>query len=79
MGKRPTDPTDNQFETAIMWLQSNEGDEIEAGACNAVADWIERWRTANMLKKVARDAGVSVSQVRKRLAGKGNTDSEMEN
>lgn len=77
MAKRA--PTDQQFETAIIWLQSNEGDCGEAEACRQVADWIERQRTTASLKQVAREAGVSVSQLRKRLAGKEPADPEMEN
>lgn len=42
-------PTDQQFETAIIWLQSNEGDCGEAEACRQVADWIERQRTTASL------------------------------
>lgn len=79
MAKRAQKPTEDQFETAVMWLQSNNGDAGEATACRVVADWIERQRQADMLRHVAREAGVSVSQVRKRLAGKGDADSEIEN
>lgn len=76
---RPRLPTDQQFETAIMWLQGNEGDEGEAVACRAVADWIERWRNEDMLRKAARAGGVSVRNLRERLQGKAAADSEMEN
>jgi hypothetical protein len=76
MAKRPTD---QQFETAIMWLQSNEGDNEEATACCAVADWIEHLRTEDLLRQGARQAGVTVARFRKRLAGKCATEPEMEN
>jgi hypothetical protein len=76
---RAQTPTDQQFETAIMWLQSNEGEGEEAEACNAVASWIEQHRTNAMLREVARKAGVSVTKLRKRLAGKSPPDPEMEN
>ncbi len=72
-------PTDQQFETAVMWLQGNEGDEGEGIACRAVADWIERWRTDDMLRKAARKGGVSVSKLRERLQDRGNADPGMEN
>ncbi len=61
-------PTDQQFETALLWLQSNEGDAGEAEACQAVADWIERCRTQDMLRQTARQAGVSVVALRRKLA-----------
>lgn len=79
MARRAKRPTDQQFETAIMWLHVNDGANGESHACNAVADWIEHWRNDDMLKKTAREAGISVSLVRSRLAGKANAEPEMKN
>jgi hypothetical protein len=56
-----------------MWLRSNNGDHGEAEACRAVAEWIDRQRTTAMLRQVVRGTGVSVSQLRKRLAEKEST------
>jgi hypothetical protein len=67
MAKRAQKPTLEQFETAIMWLQVNDGDKGEAEACSAVADWIEHLRDEERLKQIARQAGVSVPEARRRL------------
>jgi hypothetical protein len=72
-------PTDRQFETAILWLENNEGDAEEAEACRAVASWIERWRADKMLKDTARQAGVSVAALRRKLAGRDPVPDEEEN
>lgn len=61
-----TTPTPEQFEIALLWLQSNEG--TESPACLAVANWIESWRTDQMIKATAREGGVSVKELRRRLA-----------
>lgn len=70
MARRKTQtPTDQQFEVATMWLHSNEGDEAESEACRTVAAWIDRYRNDAMMRNVAREGGVSVAELRRRLAG----------
>jgi len=34
-------PTDQQFETACLWLEANEGNNGEKEACQAVADYLD--------------------------------------
>jgi hypothetical protein len=52
-------PTETQVGIALDWLRSNEGDNGEAEACRALADWAEeffedRWlRSAERLRKPA--------------------------
>lgn len=61
-------PTDEQFNTAIFWLRSNEGDAYESGACAAVAKWIELELRDRALKEVARKAGVPIRRARRMIA-----------
>ena len=63
-------PTDEQFEIALLWLENNEGQGREQDACRAVARWIDRWRQNEMLRTTARQAGVSVVALRRKLAEK---------
>jgi hypothetical protein len=60
-------PTDQQFETAIMWLQGNEGDEGEGEACRAgrtqtLAEWGRETgiNTGTLGSRI--DAGWSIKQ-----------------
>jgi hypothetical protein len=62
--KLPTDALD----IAISWLRANEGDNGEADACNAVADWLEQEEQSKLLRKAAREAGVPVAKLRKLAA-----------
>lgn len=61
-------PTDQQIETALLWLRGNEGDEYESGACAAVARWIENEMRDRALKQAARKAGVPIAKARRALA-----------
>ena len=61
-------PTDQQFETAILWLENNEGGGEETESCLAVAAWIEEYRQQKFLRDAARNAGVSVKALRRKLA-----------
>lgn len=64
-------PTDDQFAVAVEWLLANEGEDGEAEACKAVADWIEAGRSESYLRTAARKAGVPVAALRKRLHEQG--------
>jgi hypothetical protein len=64
MSKRPTE---QQFETALMWLSYNDGEYGEAEACKAVAKWIEGELTNHMIRNAAKKAGVPVAAVRAKL------------
>ena len=61
-------PTCEQMHLAAEWLRINEGEEGEAEACEAVADWLEEQSEAQMLREIAREQGVPVATVRKRLS-----------
>jgi AraC-like DNA-binding protein len=60
-------PTDDQLRTAIMWLESNEGDDGPDGErsnCIAVAIYLEKL----LFRRTAREAGVSPSYLRRIMA-----------
>lgn len=63
-------PTDEQIRMAAEWLRINEGEEGEAQACHAVADWIEHEADERVLRSEARKAGVTVARLRRMLADK---------
>lgn len=60
-------PGTDDLNTAIAWLRSNEGDNGEADRCAAVADWIEYEERERYLRLAARDAGVPVARLRRRI------------
>jgi hypothetical protein len=60
-------PSQSQIDTAIMWLESNEGEGDERGACEAVALWLGQEYMNRYLRSEARKAGVPVTDVRERL------------
>lgn len=68
MARKTPTPTDEQFEIALLWLENNEGVGREQDACRAVSRWIEAWRSNEMLRQTARQAGVSVAALRRKLA-----------
>lgn len=61
-------PTTEQLDTALAWLRSNEGDNGEAERCQAVADWLEHQEREAVLRRAAREGGVSVKALRSKLA-----------
>lgn len=50
-------PTQEQINVAIMWLQSNEGEDGELSDCNAVAQWLQHQAHNAMLREEARAGG----------------------
>lgn len=64
---KPTDPTDQQFEIAILWLENNEGEGEEGVACKAVAEWLEEFLRNRTIRSAARKAGVPIAKLRARL------------
>lgn len=60
-------PTPEQFEFAVMWLQSYEPDKDEINVCAVVAEWIETEEYEHMLRHEARKAGVTVARLRRHL------------
>lgn len=63
-------PTQQDFDTAIMWLLSNNGNNGEAESCGAVAGWIEAYIARNAIRSAAREVGCSVKYFRKYMQGK---------
>jgi hypothetical protein len=70
-------PTDEQIDVAIEWLHNNEGDENDSHAgkqaCEAVAKWLDHESRERMLRRLARDGGVTVAALRRRIADKPDT------
>ncbi len=62
----PKKPTQAQFEVAALWLENNEGEE--AGDCKAVADWIKQLIDNDNIRLVAREGGVPVASLRRKIA-----------
>lgn len=64
-------PSADHFETAIQWLEKNEGDGFEKEACTEVAKWLIEQENQRFLRACARDANVPVAGLRKYLEIKG--------
>ncbi len=61
--------SDEQISVAIEWLMVNEGvDDGEMDACRAVADMLRRELDYRLMRKVAREAKVTISRARAALA-----------
>ncbi len=63
-----TKPSPEDLRAAALWLDSNEGDADERDPLLRVAHWLEAQAEAQELCEAAREAGVPVAQLRKRLA-----------
>lgn len=61
-------PSPDHFETAIQWLEENEGEGFEKEACAVVAAWLRDQESQRFLRACARDSKVPVGKVRKFLA-----------
>jgi hypothetical protein len=59
-------PVDSDLDIAIMWLESSEGDKVEAAACKAVAEWLIHEQGERRILKAARRNGVSVARLRRK-------------
>lgn len=64
-------PSTDELNVAIAWLRSNEGDNGESERCLRVANWIEAIELERYLRLSARNAGVTISALRKRLESLG--------
>lgn len=64
-------PSDEDYTTAIQWLRFNDGGDGERESCSRVAEWLEGVRTASMIRSLAKEAGVPVAAVRRRLKERG--------
>lgn len=63
----PRMPSDEMLGVAIMWLEHNEGEEGEADACRAVAQWLKHERMERMIRREARRAGIPPARLRRLL------------
>ena len=61
-------PDGADVEIALMWLESNEGDEEESGACLRVAEWLKAYAQDSFERSAARRAGVPVKRLREKLS-----------
>jgi hypothetical protein len=61
-------PSDGDMQTAILWLDSNEGDDGESDSCQRVAQWLAQIVDEAINRHIARKAGVPVKALRDRLA-----------
>lgn len=62
-----TKPSADDMRLAAEWLDVNEGDE-ESAACQRVAAWLVEQADAKDLRDAAREHGVPVGALRKKLA-----------
>lgn len=60
-------PTEEQMNIAIHWLENNEGVGEEQDACVAVGRWLDKLLSDDVVRKHARDAGIPVATVRRRI------------
>lgn len=60
-------PTDEQFDIAVHWLENNEGEGAERDACLVVAAWIDHENRNRRIRTVAREAGVPVAALRRKI------------
>lgn len=60
--------TKEQIDIAIAWLNNNEGDGIEGPSCRAVADWLDTFSRERELRAAAREGGLPVAVLRRKLA-----------
>ena len=58
-------PVIEDIETAIAWLQQNEGDDGEKEACSRVATWLGQYANNSEIRSAAREAGCTVGYLRK--------------
>lgn len=65
------DPSKQEMETAIAWLLANEGAGGESERCAAVAFWLESRVEDTEMRDVAREAGVTVGALRRKMRERG--------
>jgi hypothetical protein len=61
-------PPQDQIDIAIAWLETNEGEGAERTACEAVAEWLAAVSFEDHLRRSARNAGVPVAALRRKMA-----------
>lgn len=64
-------PDQDDWDTAVLWLQSNEGPEEERRRCNTVAEWMDNYRAQEdrkaldrLIRRKAKDSGLPLDKVR---------------
>jgi len=63
-------PSEEDFDVAIGWLDINEGEDGEKEACRRVAAWISEYSENRRIRTIARENGIPVGALRRRLAGR---------
>ena len=63
--------TPEDFQTAIAWLESNEGEDGEADACVRVAKFLRHEANKRLVAKVAQQTGAGSKRARAALAERG--------
>lgn len=61
-------PSIEALETAAAWLESNEGVGSESDSCNEVSKWLDSLIEGAKFKKMAKEIGVSVPQLKAAVA-----------
>jgi hypothetical protein len=51
--------TDEDLDTAILWLENNEGGGFEQAACRRVAEWLKAEQEDRQIRKIMRDGKVN--------------------
>ncbi|ART61469.1 hypothetical protein CBP36_21105 (plasmid) [Acidovorax carolinensis] len=62
-------PSADDLRAAAIWLDANEGDADEHEPLQRVARWLEQQADAKEVRDMAREHGVRVGALRKRLVG----------
>lgn len=60
-------PNDDDINTAIAWLECNEGDNGEAEACKRVSDYLAARALDREIVREANQAGVSPKDLRRKM------------
>lgn len=61
-------PSYDELLLAADWLDENEGDGGEAYSCKAVAKWLREVAEDRLIRSEARQAGVPVARLRRKIA-----------
>ncbi|HCE7248320.1 TPA: hypothetical protein NHR53_006222 [Pseudomonas aeruginosa] len=61
-------PSSDDFRTAALWLDSNEGDDDERAPLIRVARWLEQQAESKELREAAKEHGIPVGKLRAALS-----------
>lgn len=60
-------PSTEAIDTAVAWLESNDGDMGESDRCREVAKWIEHLNREAFIRHEARSRGITPATLRRVL------------